>query len=238
MLLTLQAVTRPENAILARLERADYRRLNRYLEPVSLRFGQTVYDPREKIEHVYFPYSGVVSLVMVLDCGDMIETSIVGHEGMVGLAVFFGMPSSAGRAVCQVAGDGVRLKADVLQRERRRGGSLNELLLRYTHAVLAMTAQGAACNRAHSVEERLSRWLLMTHDRVNGDELALTQRFLAMMLGVHRPSVNVAGAALQNAGLIRYTRGRITITDRTGLERASCECYGKISSEFDRALAI
>jgi CRP-like cAMP-binding protein len=231
-------VTRPGNAILARLERADYRRLSRYLEPLSLGFGQTVHEPREEIEYVYFPYSGVVSLVMVLDGGDMIETSIVGHEGMVGLAVFLGMPSAASKAVCQVAGDGMRLKAQVLQRERRRGGSLNELLLRYTHAVLAMTAQGAACNRAHSVEERLSRWLLMTHDRVNGDELALTQRFLAMMLGVHRPSVNLAGAALQNAGLIRYTRGRITITDRTGLERASCECYGKISSEFDRALAV
>jgi CRP-like cAMP-binding protein len=237
VLLTLQAVIRPGNAILARLDRADYRRLSRYLEPLSLRFGQTVHEPQEAIEYVYLPYSGGVSMVMVLDGNEMIETSIVGHEGMVGLAVFLGMPSAAIRAVCQVAGAGMRLKAEVLQRERRRGGSLNELLLRYTYAVLAMTAQGAACNRAHSVEERLSRWLLMTHDRIHGDELALTQRFLAMMLGVHRPSVNLAGAALQNAGLIRYTRGRITITDRAGLERASCECYGKISSEFARALA-
>jgi CRP-like cAMP-binding protein len=227
-----------QNGILARLDHSEHRRLSRYLEPFSLRFGQTLYEPHEEIGHVYFPESGVISLVVVLEQGGVIETGIVGNEGMAGLAVFLGMPSTHWRAVCQVPSEGLRLESAVLRRERRRGGPFNDLLLRYTHAVVTMVSHSAACNRAHSVEERLSRWLLMTHDRIEGDEMALTQQFLAMMLGVHRPSVNVAGAALQNAGLIKYTRGRITVTDRLGLERTTCECYRKINEEFARAMAV
>lgn len=226
------------NAILARLDRAEYRRLSRHFERVSLRFNESLYEPHGDIQYVFFPDTGVISLMTVLDQGGMIETGIVGNEGMAGLSVFLGMSSAPGRAVCQIAGEGTRLKATVLSDERRRGGPLNELLLRYAHAMMAMVSQVAACNRAHSLEARLSRWLLMTHDRVDGDEMALTQGFLAIMLGVHRPSVNLAGTALQTAGLIQYTRGRITITNRAGLERTSCECYGKIKSEFARALTL
>jgi len=230
-------VNRRKNAILARLDHSEHRRLSRYLKPFSLRFGQTLYEPHKEIDYVYFPESGVISLVVVLEQG-VIETGVVGNEGMAGLAVFLGMPSAHWRAVCQVATDGLRLDSAALRRERRRGGPFNDLLLRYTHAVVTMVSHSAACNRAHSVEERLSRWLLMTHDRIEGDEMALTQKFLAMMLGVHRPSVNVAGAALQSAGLIKYTRGRITVTNRLGLERTACECYRKINEEFARAMAI
>jgi len=237
VVLTLLGVTRG-NAILARLGRGEHRRLSRHFERVSIKFNETLYEPHDDIQYVYFPETGVISLVTVLDRGGMVETGIVGHEGMVGLSVVLGMPSSPGRAVCQIGGEGTRLKAAVLSEERRRSGALNEVLLRYVYAMMAMVSQGAACNRAHSVEARLSRWLLMTHDRVDGDELALTQGFLAIMLGVHRPSVNLAGAALQTAGLIQYTRGKITITDRSGLERAACECYGKIKAEYARALTI
>ena len=231
-------VNRRKNALLARLDPSERRRLSRYLEPFSLRFGQTLYEPHEEIDYVYFPESGVISLVVVLEHGGVIETGIIGSEGMAGLAVFLGMPSGHWRAVCQVAAEGVRLNAAVLRRERQRGGAFNTLLLRYTYAVVGMVSHSAACNRAHSVEERLSRWLLMTHDRIDGDEMALTQKFLAMMLGVHRPSVNIAGAALQSAGLINYTRGRITVTDRLGLERTACECYRKINEEFARAMGV
>jgi CRP-like cAMP-binding protein len=227
-----------KNGLLSRLGPSERRRLSRYFEPFSLRFGQTLYEPHQDIEHVYFPESGVISLVVVLEHGGVIETGIIGNEGMAGLAVFLGMSSGHWRAVCQVASEGVRLDAAVLRRERQRGGALNDLLLRYTYAVVGMVSHSAACNRAHSVEERLSRWLLMTHDRIDGDEMALTQKFLAMMLGVHRPSVNTAGAALQSSGLIRYTRGRITVTNRAGLERNACECYRKINEEFARAMAV
>jgi CRP-like cAMP-binding protein len=173
-------------------------------------------------------------LVTVLDRGGIIETGLVGSEGMAGLGAYLGARSATGRAVCQIAGTGSRLKTSILLRERRRGGLLNDVLLRYTSAMMMMVSQNAACNRAHPVNERLSRWLLMSHDRVGGNEIPITQRFLASMLGVHRPSVNVAGGALQKAGFIRFTRGKIAVVDRRGLEDAACECYGRIRAEFAR----
>ena len=229
-------VNRRRNGLLSRLDRTELRRLNRQLRPLALGFGETLCEPHTAFKSVFFPETGVISLLVVLDQGGVIETGMVGNEGMAGLPAFFGMPSAPWRAVCQVPSNGFTLSVEALTRERKRGGLFNQLLLRYAHATVAMVSQSAACNRVHSVEERLSRWLLMTHDRVDGDELALTQKFLAMMLGVHRPSVNVAGAALQKAGLIKYTRGRITVTDRSGLERTACECYRKVKEEFARVL--
>jgi CRP-like cAMP-binding protein len=155
---------------------------------------------------------------------------------MVGLPVVFGVSRAALRAFCQSPGRALRVRADALLAERRRGGQFAELLLRYANATLATLAQGVACNRAHSLEERMCRWLLMTHDRVDADSFPLTQEFLAQMLGVRRPTVNLAGTSLQRAGLIRYSRGRITVVDRKGLEEASCECYAHMRDEIARSL--
>jgi CRP-like cAMP-binding protein len=226
---------RSRNAILARLDAGEYRRLQRHLEHVTVRFNDILYDTGDNVDYVYFPESGVISLVTVLDQGGMIETGLVGSEGMAGLSAFLGARSATGRAVCQIAGTSWRLKTSILIKERRRGGPFNEMLLRYTAVMMAMVSQNAACNRAHPVDQRLSRWLLMSHDRLSGNEIPLTQGFLASMLGVHRPSVNLAGRALQKAGFIRFTRGKITVVDRPGLEGAACECYGRIRAEFTRA---
>jgi len=181
---------------------------------------------------VYFLETAVVSLVTLLAAGDMIETASVGNEGMVGLPVFLGMDSAPGRAFCVIAGHAYKLSRAVVLIERRQDGRLADLLFRYTNAMLAILARAAACNRVHTVEERMSRWLLMTHDRIEGDEFQITQQFLAQMLGVHRPAVNIAGASLQSAGFIRYSRGHITVVDRNGLAEAACDCYESIKKEF------
>lgn len=224
------------NQILAKLGRDEFERLRPELEEVSLRFKQKLYEQDEPIEWVYFPESGVISLVKILDEGGPIETGTIGNEGMAGLSVFLGLELAPVRAVCQVPGRARRLKAEVLVAERERCGRLPDLLLRYIGAIVAMLTQSVACNRVHPVKERLCRWLLMTHDRVGADEFPLTQEFLAQMLGVRRPTVNIAGTALQRARLIRYSRGKITIVDRNGLEDASCECYAEIRRQFARAL--
>jgi CRP-like cAMP-binding protein len=224
------------NQILMRLTIEEYERLRPHLEEVSLTVRQVLYEPERKIGHAYFPESGVISLVKSLTDGTAIETATVGNEGMIGLSVVFGAETTSSRAFCQVPGRAVRMKADVVLAERRRGGQFAELLMRFANATMAMLAQGVACNRAHALEERMCRWLLMTHDRVGQDNFPLTQEFLAQMLGVRRPTVNLAGRSLQRAGLIRYTRGKITIVDRKGLEEGSCECYFHIREEFARAL--
>ena len=166
----------------------------------------------------------------------MVETGTIGSEGMVGLAWFLGADRAPDQAICQIAGSAKRMDASVLSDATLRDGELGNLLLRYTNAVIKMIAQTAACNRLHPVEERLSRWLLMTLDRVGSTNFPLTQEFMATMLGVRRPTVNIAGSTLQKAGLIRYSRGKITVLDRAGLEAASCECYAQIRDEFSRAL--
>jgi len=224
------------NQILAQLGRDDFQRLQPELEDVSLSFKQKLYEQNDSIEWVYFPESGVISLVKILSEGGPVETATVGNEGMVGLSVFLGLQVAPVRAFCQVPGRAKRLRADVLVAERQRSAKLTDLLLRYSGAIVAMLSQSVACNRAHSVEKRLCRWLLMTHDRVGTDEFPLTQEFLAQMLGVRRPTVNIAGRAVQKAGLISYRRGRISIVDRKRLEDASCECYAEIRHVFVRAL--
>jgi CRP-like cAMP-binding protein len=229
--------TRPRNKILARLTDADYGRLKPDMEMVTLDYKQSLIEPNERIEHVFFVESGVVSLVTDLQEGGIIECGTVGNESVVGTPVLLGVERTTSRYFVQIPGRAIRLPADVVVAERKRGGPLAETLLRVSQATMAMLSQCVACNRAHAVELRMSRWLLMTHDRVDGDTFPLTQEFLAQMLGVHRPAVNIAGGALQRAGLINYSRGEITITDRPGLEASACECYKVIRNAFALALA-
>jgi CRP-like cAMP-binding protein len=224
------------NQILMRLDPEEYARLRPALQEVSLTVKEVIHEEGEPVEYVFFPESGVISLVKPLEDGTVIETGTIGNEGMVGLAAVLGMDRTSSRAFCQIPGRALRVSAAVVLAERRRGGPFAELLLRFAHATVAMLTQEVACNRVHSVEERMCRWLLVTHDRVDADTFPLTQEFLAMMLGVRRPTINLAGRSLQRAGLIRYSRGRITVVDRTGLEEASCECYAHIRDEITRSL--
>jgi len=229
-------VTDTRNEILRRLEPDDYERLSPSLEPVELAFKQVLYEQDAAIDYVYFLERGIVSLVTVFDDGGIVETGTVGNEGVVGLPAMLGTGRSPDRTLCQIVGGGKRMRAHIFRDELHRGisSSLVRLTLRYADGVLKNLAQTAACNRMHPVEERLSRWLLTTLDRVGETNFALTQEFMAQMLGVRRPAVNIAGAALQRAGLIRYTRGKIDVVDRQGLEQTACECYAKIKNEFKR----
>ena len=225
---------RDANELLRRLSGAEYDKLAADFETVPLVFKETLYEQGQRISHVYFPTSGVASLITVLNDGDeAFETGTVGREGMVGLPVLFEAPHAPGRALCQIPGEALRMTVDRFRAGMKRVELLRTLLLRYTNVVLATTAQTAACNRAHETKARMARWLLMTHDRVDGDDFPLTQEFLGQMLGVRRPQVSVAGTALQRDGIIKYTRGKITVLDRDGLERAACECYKYIRREFD-----
>jgi CRP-like cAMP-binding protein len=231
-----QSENRTRNRILKLLSHAELDRLGPDLEPVTLSFKEPLHEQGKRIKHLYFPNSGVISLVTDVSGSETVETGTVGREGVAGIGAFLGMPIATGRALCQVPGDGIRLRVEALNAELSRGGSLGPILLRYTNAMMAMLAQGAACNRAHALEQRMCRWLLMTRDRVDSDDFPLTQEFIAQMLGVRRPTVSLAGATLQRAGLIKYSRGRITILDRPGLEEASCECYALVHRQFELAL--
>lgn len=224
------------NRLLAALPQEDYARLAPHLEVVDLAFKELIYRPDEPIRFVYFPLDGVVSLLATMADGAAVEVASVGREGMVGLPAFLGARSLAGQAFAQIPGRAARLGADALREATAASGPLRDLLQRYTQAMFDLVAQSAACNRLHPLDERLARWLLMTHDRLGADRFPLTQEFMGQMLGVRRASVSTAAAILQRAGLIRYARGRITVTDRAGLEAASCECYGVIRREFDRLL--
>lgn len=222
-----------ENLLLRRLPAADHARIAGDLEPVSLEFKETLYEDGKQITHVYFPTTSMASLVTVsINGGEPVEAGTAGDEGMVGLAAFLEAPRAFGRALCQIPGDAWRMTADRFAAAVACSDSLRHLMLRYTHAVTAMMAQGVACNRWHDTRARMARWLLTTHDRVHRDSFPLTQEFLGQMLGVRRPAVSLAGTSLQSDGLIRYARGKITIVDRAGLERTSCECYGQIRDEF------
>lgn len=224
-----------ENRLLAALPLVEQERLLPHLERVQLGLEEKLYEPDQPITHVYFPCTSVGSLLSVMEDGTAVEFGTVGREGMVGLAVFLGAESVPTLAFNQVTGDALRMTAERF-RELSREGVFHHLLHRYAQAMFNQMAQTAACNRVHSLEERCARWLLMTHDRVGRDQFDLMQKFLAQMLGTHRPSVSVAAGMLQKAGFIRYSRGRITVTDREGLESAACECYARVSREFDRLL--
>ena len=225
------------NQLLARLPSDVRERLLRDLDPVRLGFKEVLHEVHQPILYVHFPIDGVLSLLTVLEEGGPVEVATVGNEGLLGLPVFLDAESTPGRAICQVPGEALRMRAERFRRHVERERDLRDLLLHYTQARLTLVAQSAACNRVHGVGARLARWLLMTHDRVGRDEFPLTQEFMGQMLGVRRATVNTAATLLQRAGCIRYHRGRIVVADRRGLEAAACECYGAIRREFDRLLS-
>ena len=224
-------VTRPEstqNSLLAAVSRTEYRRLLGMLEPVTLTFGDVLYEPGDVISHVYFPGVSLVSLLTLVDHHLALEVGLVGREGMVGIPLALGVGVSSTRALVQGAGVAMRMKSAHFLKELGHSLPLQRAILRYTHALMAQVARTAACNRFHVVEERLARWLLMTRDRVQTNDFPMTQEFLSHMLGVRRVGVTKAARALQMRGLIEYSRGNIRIVDSHGLEVAACSCYQAI----------
>ena len=225
-----------KNHLLDALPAGDYARLAPYLEVVTMPLGEVLYESGARLRHVYFPMTSIVSLLYVMEDGASAEIAVVGNEGMLGISLFMGGETTPSHAVVQSAGHGVRLKAQLLKEEFARFGPLMHLLLRYTQALITQMAQTAVCNRHHSVDQQLCRWLLLSLDRLATNELSMTQELIANMLGVRREGVTEAAGKLQDAGLIRYQRGRITVLDRPGLEARSCECYRVVKTEFDRLL--
>jgi len=225
-----------QNRLLAALPDDVFARLEPHLEPFPLALGQTVYEANDRLSHVYFPTTAVVSLVYTMESGTSAEMGVVGNDGIVGIAVFMGGDTTPNRAVVQNAGNTLRLELRAFREEYKRVGELHRLLLLYTQALLTQFSQSAVCNQMHSVYQRLCRCLLLSHDRLPSNELAMTQELISNILGVRREGVSVAAHQLQESGLIRYNRGRITIVDRTGLESRVCECYRVVKSECDRLL--
>jgi CRP-like cAMP-binding protein len=225
-----------QNHLLAALPDAEYERLLPRLELIDLPLGKAVYESGRVLSNVYFPIDSIVSLLYVLESGASAEISVVGNEGIVGIALFMGGESMPNRAIVQSAGKAYRLDGQALKLEFSRSGAFQHLLMRYTLALFSQMAQTAVCNRHHSVDQQLCRWLLLSHDRLSGDELAMTQELIADMLGVRREGVTEAAGKLQDAGLIKYSRGHITILDRPGLEARVCECYAVVRKEFNRLL--
>lgn len=231
-----QCAPTPRNRLLAALPPASYARLVPALEPVALPAKQILYEQHAPITHVYFPESAVVSLVTQMDDGSAVESVIVGNDGMVGLPLFLGVPTDVCQAIVQVPDGGLRMAAAAFQAAAAQDAALRGILGRYTQVVIAQMAQSGACNRLHALEQRCARWLLETSDRVEADQFLLTQEFMATMLGVRRSSVSLAAGTLQQADLIRYRRGHITVLDRDGLENAACPCYRIIADVADRLL--
>jgi CRP-like cAMP-binding protein len=225
-----------ENQILAALSAAEYQRLVPHLERVHLSLHQVLYEAGEPITHVYFLNQAIASLVCIQDDGSTVEAGVVSSDGMVGLPVIWGGGMTTTTAFIQVADGGMKMKAEQLIAEFKRGGELQSLLLRYTQALFTQVTQTAACNRLHTIEERLARWLLIVADRVQSDQFPLTQEFIAQMLGCRRAGVTVAAGTLARAGIISYKRGNVTILNRSDLEQASCECYSIIKNEYARLL--
>lgn len=225
-----------QNLLLGALPAAVQTRLRPHLEPVVLALGEVVFEAGEPPPFLYFPTSGIVSLLQIMANGSSGEIAVVGNEGVVGIALFMGGQNSPSRAVVQSAVTAYRLRAEVLAKEFRRGGEFQRLLLGFTQALIAQMSQTAVCNRHHSIQQQLCRWLLMSLDRLPSNEVLMTQELIANMLGVRREGVTDAARALQQEKLIRYVRGRIQVLDRTGLESAVCECYRVVKSETDRLL--
>ncbi len=225
-----------QNHLLAALPEADLELFASQLELVAMPLGHMLYEPGTQLRHAYFPTSSIVSLHYVTESGASAETAGVGNEGVVGVPLFMGGDTTPSSAVVQTAGHAYRLERHALQQEFNRAGSLQKLLLRYAQALMTQMAQSAVCNRHHSVEQQLCRWLLLTMDRVPLRELVMTQELVASMLGVRRESVTEAAGKLQDAGYIRYRRGHIAVLERKGLEAQACECYGVVKKELDRLL--
>jgi len=226
-----------ENHLLAALPSTDYARLRPHLERVSLPLGEVLYEPGARLRHVYFPVNSIISMLYIMEDGSSAEIALVGNEGMLGISLFMGGETTPSHAVVQSAGYGLRLKANFLKEEFARFGPFMHLLLRYTQALITQMAQTAVCNRHHSIDQQLCRWLLLSLDRLQSNELSMTQELIANMLGVRREGVTEAAGKLQAAGLITYRRGRIRVLDRPRLEAHSCECYQVVRTEQDRLLS-
>jgi len=225
-----------QNRLLAALPQAEWSRWVAHLESVDMPLGKVLYESGSRQSHVYFPTTSIVSLLYVMEDGASAEIAVVGNEGIVGISLFMGGESTPSRALVQSAGQGFRLKADLMLQEFNRAGPVLHLLLRYTQALITQMSQTAVCNRHHSLDQQLCRWLLLSLDRLHSRELVMTQELIANMLGVRREGVTEAAGNLQQAGLIRYQRGRITVVDRKGLEKRTCECYAVVKNEYDRLL--
>jgi CRP-like cAMP-binding protein len=226
-----------QNHLLAALPAPELERLSSYLELVSMPLGEALYESGGRLQHVYFPTTSIVSLLYVMEDGASAEIAVVGNEGILGISLFMGGETTSSRAVVQSAGYGYRLRAQLIKEEFNRGGPVLRLLLRYTQALITQMSQTAVCNRHHSLEQQLCRWLLLSLDRLPGNELTMTQELIANMLGVRREGVTTAAGNLQRAGLISYNRGHILVLDRPGLERHVCECYSVVRREFERLLS-
>jgi len=224
------------NLLLAALPDEEWQRWLPQLEEVVMPLGQVLYESGATLSHVYFPTTAIVSLLYVMENGASAEIAVVGNEGIVGISLFMGGESTSSRAVVQSAGNGLRLKAQMIKNEFNRAGPVLHLLLRYTQALITQMAQTAVCNRHHSLDQQLCRWLLLSLDRLQDNELVMTQELIANMLGVRREGVTEGALKLQQGGLIRYARGRISVLDRRGLEKRTCECYAVVKKEYDRLL--
>jgi CRP-like cAMP-binding protein len=230
--------TPSQNHLLAALPAAEFERLSPNLELVALRLGEILYEPGGQMQHAYFPTDAIVSLHYVMESGASAETAGVGNEGVVGISLFMGGNTTPSSAVVQTAGHAYRLPGRLLKQEFSRGGLMQSLLLRYTQALLTQMIQTAACNRHHSVEQQLCRWLLLTLDRLPASrELVMTQELVASMLGVRREGITEAAGNLRRAGIISYRRGHISVLERSGLESSACECYAVVKKEFSRLLS-
>jgi CRP-like cAMP-binding protein len=224
------------NHLLAALGEVEWKRWLPHMELVDMPLGRVLYEPGDRLAHVYFPLTSIVSLLYVMENGASAEIAVVGFEGVVGISLFMGGDSTSSRAVVQSAGQGCRLNAHVMKLEFDRVGPVMHLLLRYTQALITQMSQTAVCNRHHSLDQQLCRWLLLSLDRLQSNELVMTQALIADMLGVRREGVTEAAGRLQHEGLIRYHRGHITVLDRRGLEKRTCECYTVVKQEYDRLL--
>lgn len=224
------------NELLAALPAAEWVRWLPQLEVIEMPLGRVLYESGSKMTHVYFPTTSIVSLLYVMEDGSSAEIAVVGREGIVGISLFMGGASTPSRAVVQSAGWGYRLQASLMMQEFNRAGPVLHLLLRYTQALITQMAQTAVCNRHHSLDQQLCRWLLLSLDRLNSNELVMTQELIANMLGVRREGVTEAAGQLQDAGLLSYRRGHITVLDRPGLEKRTCECYAVVKNEYKRLL--
>jgi CRP-like cAMP-binding protein len=225
-----------QNHLLAALPAAELERWLSHIESVELPLGHVLYEPGTALSHVYFPSTAIVSLLYVMENGASAEIAVVGNEGIVGISLFMGGESTPSRALVQSAGRGFRLEAQLMKDEFNRAGPVMHVLLRYTQALITQMAQTAVCNRHHSLDQQLCRWLLLSLDRLHGNELVMTQELIANMLGVRREGVTEAALKLQATGLISYSRGRIKVLDRPGLEGRTCECYAVVKKEYDRLL--
>ena len=225
-----------QNRLLAALGPSDFERIESRLRLVALPLGESLYEPGGALRHVYFPVNAIVSLLYVMADGSSAEIAVVGNEGVIGVSLFMGGETTPSRAVVQSAGHAYRLEGSLLKEEFTRAGAMQHLLLRYTQALITQMAQTAVCNRHHSLDQQLCRWLLLSLDRLQSKELVMTQELIANMLGVRREGVTEAAGKLQEAGLISYSRGHIAVLDRAGIEARTCECYAVVKKECDRLL--